>query len=152
MIKPSFSQTGHRNRLDSVHSPTQPLPTFNLMVVYLILRLLLTRHTVVGAKWGGEAGGFVCCCSLSAEPGNTFDKIKSAWSKVKTASVSVEQWLVSSLRWWTRWTENTVASRQSIHPSTHYKSTPVTGWKSIPADTWCEAGNSMDRSAHDNCE
>lgn len=92
MIKPSFSQTSHRNRLDSVHSPTQPLPTFNLMVVYLILRLLLTGHTEVGAKGGGG-----CRCSLSAEPGNTFDKIKSAWSKVKTASVSVEQRLVSSL-------------------------------------------------------
>lgn len=57
MIKPSFSQTGHHNRLDSVHSPTQPLPTFNLMVVYLILRLLLTRRTEAGERWGARLGG-----------------------------------------------------------------------------------------------
>lgn len=66
MIKPSFSQTGHRNRLDSVHSPTQPLPTFNLMVVYLILRPLLTHHTEVGAKRGGGRRGCGVCVPLFA--------------------------------------------------------------------------------------
>lgn len=138
MIKPSFSRTAHRNRLDSVHSPTRPyLPLISWWSTSFFL-----YSTPAKGKWGGVDGvggkrGMCRCLSLSAGPGNASDKnlIRLVRRWIQPASPLSRNLCHRRADEQDERPTRRPFARPYVHSFTHPVSAHAIGWSCIPGDT-----------------